>query len=143
MPESSPLAHRQVALPAKRRRWLRFSLRGLLLLTAIVACWLGVQVNKAREQQAAIAAIDEAGGTVWVTRQVYPKWLGNVIGQQHIHAPTIILIDYALVPPDVVTQLQRVPSVEKLYVTNGTVPESLQKQLPRIQIENVGVPHAP
>ena len=55
---------KSATLHPKRRRWLRFSLRTLLLLTAVIAAWLGVQVNKAQKQRAAVAAIQEAGGKV-------------------------------------------------------------------------------
>ena len=47
-----------------KRRWLRFSLRTLLLLTAVIAAWFGWQVNKAQKQKAAVAAVEAAGGTV-------------------------------------------------------------------------------
>ena len=60
----------------KPRRLLRFSLRTLLLLTAVAACWLGFQVNQAQKRRAAIAAIEQARGIIiyddmWVGRNPY------------------------------------------------------------------------
>ena len=39
-----------------RRRWLRFSLRSLLILITILCVWLGVKVNQARRQKEAFTA---------------------------------------------------------------------------------------
>ena len=61
--------------PQRRRRWLRFSLRTLLLLTAVFAVWLGVQVNKAHRFRKAVARIQENNGTVvydWVRKNRLP-----------------------------------------------------------------------
>lgn len=46
------------------RRLFRFSLRTLLVFVTIVAVWLGVEVNRGRRQQAAIATIREMGGSI-------------------------------------------------------------------------------
>jgi hypothetical protein len=41
----------------KRRRWLSFSLRGLMIVVTILCVWLGWWVNSAVEQRAAVEAI--------------------------------------------------------------------------------------
>jgi len=41
-----------------RRRYLTFSLRTLFILTTALALWLRVVVNRAREQQEVVKAID-------------------------------------------------------------------------------------
>ena len=61
-------------LAQPKRGWLRFSLRTLLILTALVAVWLGVQVNKAQKQRAAVAAIKAAGGHA--VQLQYHGWRG-------------------------------------------------------------------
>jgi hypothetical protein len=49
-----------------RRRYLTFSLRTLFVLTTAFAIWLGVVVNRAREQREAIKAIEALGGGGYV-----------------------------------------------------------------------------
>ena len=44
------------------RAWLRFSIRAMMLLVLVVGLWLGWQVNNARNQQAAVAAVKRSGG---------------------------------------------------------------------------------
>lgn len=46
------------------RRYLSFSLRTLFVLTTAFAVWLGVVVNRAREQREAVKAIEALGGRV-------------------------------------------------------------------------------
>lgn len=48
----------------KERRWLRFSLRTVLLVITLGALLLGWRVSQVRRQQAAVARIVEAGGSV-------------------------------------------------------------------------------
>jgi hypothetical protein len=53
------------ANPTKRwRRWLRFSLRTLLVVMALIAVVFGFVMKQAREQRLAVAAILESGGRV-------------------------------------------------------------------------------
>ena len=51
-------------LRASRRRWLRFSIRGLITLVLVVGCWLGWIAHSARVQRGAVAAIRRASGGV-------------------------------------------------------------------------------
>ena len=69
------------------RRWLRFSLRTLLLVTAVITCWLGVQVNKAYKQRAAVAAIEAAGG------RVYYDWHDLAVSRPNPEGPLLWRID--------------------------------------------------
>ena len=44
--------------PIKRRpRWLRFSLRTLLVVMTVLCVWLGIKVNAARRQKEALTAV--------------------------------------------------------------------------------------
>jgi hypothetical protein len=47
-----------------RRRWLQFSLRSLLLLTLVIAGWLGFEAREASFVERTAAAIRKAGGQV-------------------------------------------------------------------------------
>jgi len=44
-----------------KRRWLRFSLRSLMLLVLVLAVALGWAVHKARQQGIAVSALKEMG----------------------------------------------------------------------------------
>ena len=46
------------------QNWLRFSVRALIVLVTIVAIWLGLFANQARDQEVAVAAVLGAGGFV-------------------------------------------------------------------------------
>jgi hypothetical protein len=54
-----------IARPKLRRRWLRFSVRGLLLAVTVFCVWLGWHVNRSNRQKDAAAAIREAGGKTY------------------------------------------------------------------------------
>ncbi len=47
-----------------KRRWLKFSLRGLLAVVAIFGIWLGIKINACARQAEEVAAILAAGGGV-------------------------------------------------------------------------------
>ena len=75
-----------------RRRYLRFSLRSLLVLILLIAGWLGWVVHRARVQRDAVAAILKLQGTVkydWERKDGrnlpngkpwWPGWLVNLFG---------------------------------------------------------------
>lgn len=50
--------------PKRCRRWLRFSLRTLMLMVTAFAVWFGWQCDRARRQKASVAGITELGGTI-------------------------------------------------------------------------------
>jgi len=63
-------------LPASRRRWLRISVRAVLLLVLLIGGLLGWMVRAARIQRDAVAAIEGAGGHIlydWEWENGYPK----------------------------------------------------------------------
>jgi len=50
--------------PKPKRRWLQFSLRTLFVVVTVFCIWLGIVTKRARDQQQAVEAIQEAGGNV-------------------------------------------------------------------------------
>ncbi len=52
--------------PAPKRRWLRFSLRGLLVALTMFGVWWGYLVNSAQRQKQAVAEIRKLGKDVFV-----------------------------------------------------------------------------
>src|SRR4051812_28288853 len=69
----------RMLLPSSR--WLRFSLRTLMLLTLVIAVALGVIMKRLRDRKAAYLAIESAGGTMAV-RITGPEWLLALIDDE-------------------------------------------------------------
>ena len=84
------------------RRWFQYSLRSFLILLTALAVWLGVVVNRAREQREAVEAIEALGGYVIYDWQIAdtpmsmreygyfvdgtpvgPSWLRQMIGDDY------------------------------------------------------------
>jgi internalin A len=88
--------------PASRpwRRYLRFSVRGLIVLVLVIGGGLGWLVRSARIQHAAVAAIERAGGgasydfeinngiSVGRADQFKPRWLAELIGVDYLAGVT-------------------------------------------------------
>lgn len=74
------------------RRYLTFSLRFFFVALTVAGVWLGVVVNRAREQRETVMAIEEMGGFVlydWhfdalspADRPHGPAWLQRLIGDE-------------------------------------------------------------
>ena len=64
-----------------KRRRLRFSLRGLMVLVLAMGCGLGYIVHLARVQHDAVAAITRTGGRVAYQWQFLPNGLSNFQGR--------------------------------------------------------------
>lgn len=63
------------------RRWLQFSLRSFLVLLTALAVWLGIVVNRVREQREAVKAIEALGGYVgYDSPPSGLDWLRQIIG---------------------------------------------------------------
>lgn len=56
----------------KFTRWLRFSLRTLLLAMTVLCIWLGMKVNAARRQEEAVKAILSLHGSVFYDYEMVP-----------------------------------------------------------------------
>ncbi|MBI1901071.1 MAG: hypothetical protein HYS13_08170 [Planctomycetia bacterium] len=72
MAELTPTPNR-ARQPRRRPRWLRFSLRTLLvlmLLLSVALAWLRVEMKRAQEQAAMVRRIREMGGTVIYDHQM-------------------------------------------------------------------------
>lgn len=74
--------------PKRKRRWLQFSLRSLLIFTvlcAIAAGWLGRKIEHKRREHAAVDAIRKHGGTVDYdyndgNKPDGPAWIRSLLG---------------------------------------------------------------
>jgi hypothetical protein len=65
-----------------KRRWLRLSLRGLILLVLVLGALLGWAVRRASVQRKAVATIVAAGGQVYYNWQWSPGPTGQFAGRQ-------------------------------------------------------------
>ena len=85
------------------RSYLRLSIRALLVLILVLACWLGWFVRTARLQREAVAAVKKAGGFVWydwewkngdyvqgIQRPPRPKWLVDRLGVDYFSNVTFV-----------------------------------------------------
>jgi len=89
--------------PAKRR-WFAYSLRTLMIVTAVAALWLGIKTNQVRRQRVAVAAIKASGGRVIYDFQRQgagqkqdekppaPKWLRDLIGDDYFQS--VVAVDW-------------------------------------------------
>ena len=73
--------------PKRQRRWFQFSLRSLLIFTAIVAVccgWMGRRIEQKRNEREAVEAISKLGGEVMYDSGAAPpgpNWLRRLLGE--------------------------------------------------------------
>ncbi len=90
----------------KRRHFLRFSLRAMLVMLTVFCVWLGVQVNRANKQKAAVRWLEENGGRVrydWQfdrddqrngnTEPPGPIWLRQQIGDEYFQSVRFVRLN--------------------------------------------------
>ena len=128
------------ATEPKPRRLLRFSLRTLLLFTAIAACLLGVQVNKAHKQRAAVAAIWDAGGYVGYSWQrdipcsdvpidiSYP-WLRSLMGHDYFDTVYRVDFDEWESQKEGLVHLKKFPHLEHVYLRHASITDGDLREL--------------
>ena len=126
-----------------KRRWFRFSLRTLLVLMTVLCVWIGIQVNSARRQREAVAAILKAGGTVAFDYQVVrqplpttpgshwlssdtknsppgPAWLRRQIGDDYFRTVAFVYFHMPnrTIDKTVLDQLVSLPQTEQFLIQN-------------------------
>ena len=89
--------------PKSRRRWLRLSVRGLVILVLLICCWLGWEVHQAQVQREAVAAIRRVNGNVEYNLDpsrspAWLKWLADRLGLDYVSH--VIHVDLVGVGPD-------------------------------------------
>jgi hypothetical protein len=148
--------------PSRAWRLVQFSLRGLLVLVAVCAVWLGIAFHRAREQARAVATINSSGGYVfydfqgvefrsfdqWGTSE-FPTWLLDQLGVDFFHDVTLVVIDVVPATDDILATLAQLPEVRYLAFFSARVTDqglahlqSLNKlQLLSIQAREDNAPH--
>ena len=136
-----------------RRRRLRFSVRALMLLVLMVAVILGRQVNQARRQRDAVAAIRRYGGWVqydyefindtFIFRRtpLAPKWLRRRLGDEYFQDVYGVDLAYQRAggtgrwqenphsSDDVMAHLEAFPRLRVLRVHKGQATDAAMKHV--------------
>ena len=134
-----------LAKPVSRpwRRFLRFSVRGMIVLVLVTGGWLGWVVRSARIQREAVAAIEKAGGSVdydweWTDgdyiqgkRARWQEWLGDRVGFEYASSVSrVILLECDSQP--VFSQLRNFDRLEALYLGGPVMTDDRLVHLERL-----------
>jgi hypothetical protein len=115
------------------RRFLRFSLRGLLVLVAICSVWFGIVFSRAREQARAVAAIKAVGGQVYYDYQFAdwyninysaksptPTWFLDAVGIDFVHEVDGVRFEQRITDDDLAA-LESLPQIRILWIQAGKI----------------------
>ena len=114
--------------PRSWRRYLRFSVRGLMVLVLLVGCGTGWMVRSAREQAAAVKAIQAEGGRVlyawqWKDGQMiagrapwWPRWFSDHLGVDYLGSVTRVDFSFGCTDEEMV-HVGRLRQLDRLEVT--------------------------
>lgn len=114
------------------RRWFRLNLCALYILMTVAAAWLGFTMKRLRDQERAVARIEDLGGGVTYDYQVDktskiplgeppgPQWLRDVLGHQwNVCVIEVFLAkENGRVTDQDLAVLQSLPDLRRLYL-NG------------------------
>ncbi len=116
------------------RRYLRFSVRGLIVLVLLIGALLGCLVRSARAQREAVAAIVNAGGSVtydrdWSTANYRPAglpwalaWLIDLIGVDYFGQVTIVaLYDSSTTTDATIEQVGHLTRLRELLLFESSI----------------------
>jgi hypothetical protein len=116
-----------------RRRWLRFSLRSLLLLVVVIAIPLAWKVNRVRNQRSVVAEVKRLNGEVnydwqWASpRQTEPRgprWLKNILGDDYFTDVVSVDIHAPGVTDDTIASTVRLPHLKALQIVSDDVSDA-------------------
>lgn len=104
---------------------VRFTLKTAVLVLAVLACWLGWATYRAREQKAAVSAIEAVYGRVIYDRasdgHTAPDWLCNLVGTDYWANVVLVDLDNEAVTDETLTGLSRLRSLERLHLSNTRI----------------------
>ena len=161
------------AKPGSRscRRFLRFSVRGLLVVVLIVGGWLGRLVHSARIQREAVEAVENTGGTVYYDWQVSnngscyvsscqpddsklrtPEWAVELIGVDYFGHATAGMFCGKPAAGQALAQFGRLPRLKWLILDESSIDDSdlahlrgldhlTQLDLPGTRVTDAGLAH--
>ena len=130
------------------RRWLRFSLRTLIVLMLVFGAglgWFARQVQKTRAQREAAKAIEKLGGSEdWGLPsggiiQTAVAGVGKLFGEDLSGDATMVVIVGSLDTDAGLALLRGLRQLRQLYVTHSQVSDAgineLKKALPNVEID--------
>ena len=152
-PPVGPQSQRVATIPAspvsrRWRRYLRFSVRGLIVLVLVIGAGLGWTVRQAHVQRDAVAAIKSAGGSVkydWEWRDGKPisggepwpsRWLASLIGIDYFGHVIEVNVSLAGKSDEVILQVARLDRLQHLdfhYPAVGDVELAHLKRLTNLK----------
>lgn len=127
------------AKPASRpwRRFLRFSVRGMIVVVLVIGAGLGRIVHQAHVQRDAVAAIVKNRGRVlydwdWSDGKWMPEgklraapWLVDLVGIDYFGHVTILWLTTGTEAPDaVMEQAARLPGLDRLEVIGSPITDA-------------------
>lgn len=123
------MAHTLAQIAKPKRRWLRFSLRTLLIvimLSSLPLGWLAMKMVQAKRQRRAVEAIEEAGGWVQYDCVVdesskpqppVPAWLTGLVGADMFVDVVQVRILESEAPDMALEHLKELPKLKLLYLS--------------------------
>ena len=115
----------------RRRRWLRFSLRGFIVFITVLGILLGIHQHRVRTQRDAVAKLAELGVMVLYEYEITgsdsrwpPDWLVTLLGKDNC-----LSVIWATIDPDEIDD--KTPDNLKLAVDQLV-------RLPRLRVLNIG-----
>jgi hypothetical protein len=130
------------------RRWFQYSLRSFLVVVTALAVWLGVVVNRAREQREAVKAIEALGGDVIYEGEdpfadaepSGPAWLRRVVGNDFFDAVDVVILERKSDIVRSIPHLKRLRSLYAVYVPyniSTTSLAELEAAVPHCKIHRI------
>jgi hypothetical protein len=113
------------------KRFLRFSVRGLIVFVIVLGAGLGWIVHQAHIQRDAVAAIVRAGGVVEYDWQrsngksipggdpSAPRWLVHLIGRDYFGHVTAVWLSHTMKTDATLAAVGRLTRLEEFYIIPG------------------------
>ncbi len=128
--------------PTPRRPWLRFSLRFLMLLVALIAIPLAWKMNRVHNQRAVVAEVMRLNGQisyyhqrrrVKVARRTAeppgPKWLRGILGDEFFADVDSVSVDGEQVNDHTIRQIASLPHLKRLGIRSNSISDAGLKNL--------------
>ena len=121
-------------------KWLRFSLRSMLIAFTIAAVWLGMTISRARRQERAVSRLERCGGYVAYDRpksaepHAWERWRG-MISKHHFESPIQVTLDVPRRCSDWLAAINALPTVRTLLLSGGSVTDQTLADLRLTQID--------
>ncbi len=124
-------------LPKPRRRWLRFSLRSLLLLVVVISIPLGWKVNRARNQRVVVEELQKLNAVIEYDYEKVPgnpfirqpppapKWLTDLLGIEYFGDVVKVEVEGPQVNDETIALVARLPELHSAgFASRGGITDS-------------------